>query len=166
MIRLTRSKAGYPAPAECDPSKLLFTGRPLQSAIREKHGCAENDLKRLRFAEARCGDCRRTAEGAPPLWSIRPPGSPTTISTFSNEIVMLIEQLPSMPELIDDIFAWRPTSYQDYFTRSVLPGRGSALEAPPSKKQGSTEPYTLAGLCTRSGEKMRRSARSRDEARQ
>jgi hypothetical protein len=68
---------------------------------------------------------------------------------------MLIEQLPSMPELIDDIFAWRPTSYQDYFTRSVLPGRGSALEAPPSQKQGSTEPYTLAGLCTRSGEKMR-----------
>ncbi|GAC1334957.1 MAG: hypothetical protein NVSMB26_18540 [Beijerinckiaceae bacterium] len=46
-----------------------------------------------------------------------------------NEIVMLIEQLPAMPELIDDIFAWRPTSYRDYFTRSVLPGRGSALEA-------------------------------------
>src|SRR4051794_5601331 len=23
MIRLTRSKAGYPAPAECDPSKLV-----------------------------------------------------------------------------------------------------------------------------------------------
>ena len=46
-----------------------------------------------------------------------------------NEIVMLIEQLPSMPELIDDIFAWRPTSYQDYFNRSILPGRSSALEA-------------------------------------
>jgi len=42
---------------------------------------------------------------------------------------MLIEQLPSMPELIDDVFAWRPTTYQDYFTRSILPGRGSALEA-------------------------------------
>ncbi|MBV8848284.1 MAG: hypothetical protein JOZ16_01715 [Methylobacteriaceae bacterium] len=46
-----------------------------------------------------------------------------------NEIVMLIEQLPAMPELIDDVFAWRPTGYQDYFTRSILPGRGSALEA-------------------------------------
>jgi hypothetical protein len=103
-----------------------------------------------------------------------------------NEIVMLMEQLPSMPELIDDIFAWRPTSYQDYFTRSVLPGRGSALEAYAAlsqtfrrdfealveeldrmavgaiaairrhhKTKGDSEPYTLAGLCTRSGEKMR-----------
>ena len=103
-----------------------------------------------------------------------------------NEIVMLIEQLPSMPELIEDIFAWRPTSYQDYFTRSVLPGRGSALEAYAAlsqgfrrdfealveeldrmavgaiaairrhhKSKGESEPYTLAGLCTRSGEKMR-----------
>ncbi|MEA2839142.1 MAG: hypothetical protein QOF41_472 [Methylobacteriaceae bacterium] len=103
-----------------------------------------------------------------------------------NEIVMLMEQLPSMPELIDDIFAWRPTSYQDYFTRSILPGRGSALEAYAALSQtfrrdfeaiveeldrmavgaiaavrrhhrtkGDSEPYTLVGLCTRSGEKMR-----------
>jgi hypothetical protein len=46
-----------------------------------------------------------------------------------NEIVMLIEQLPVMPELIDDILNWRPVTYQSYFARSVLPGRVSALEA-------------------------------------
>ena len=46
-----------------------------------------------------------------------------------NEIVMLIEQLPTMPELIDDILAWRPVSYQSYFANSILPGRASALEA-------------------------------------
>lgn len=46
-----------------------------------------------------------------------------------NEIVMLIEQLPQMPELIDDILRWRPVSYQSYFANSVLPGRVSALEA-------------------------------------
>jgi hypothetical protein len=46
-----------------------------------------------------------------------------------NEIVMLIEQLPTMPELIDDILKWRPVTYQDYFAKSVLPGRGSALDA-------------------------------------
>jgi hypothetical protein len=46
-----------------------------------------------------------------------------------NEIVMLIEQLPTMPELIDDIKAWKPTSYEDYFVNSPLPGRESALEA-------------------------------------
>lgn len=103
-----------------------------------------------------------------------------------NEIVMLIEQLPAMPELIDDVFAWRPTSYLDYFTNSVLPGRGSALEAYAALSQtfrrdfealvgeldrtavgaiaairrhhrtkADSEPYTLAALCSRSGEKMR-----------
>ncbi len=46
-----------------------------------------------------------------------------------NEIVMLIEQLPVMPELIDDILRWRPVSYQSYFAKSILPGRASALEA-------------------------------------
>lgn len=46
-----------------------------------------------------------------------------------NEIVMLIEQLPAMPELIDDILRWRPVSYHTYFTKSILPGRTSALEA-------------------------------------
>ncbi len=46
-----------------------------------------------------------------------------------NEIVMLIEQLPAMPELIDDILQWRPVAYQTYFANSVLPGRTSALEA-------------------------------------
>jgi hypothetical protein len=46
-----------------------------------------------------------------------------------NEIVMLIEQLPTMPELIEDILRWRPVTYQDYFAKSALPGRTSALEA-------------------------------------
>ena len=46
-----------------------------------------------------------------------------------NEIVMLVEQLPTMPELFEDIQLWRPVSYRDYFRRSILPGRGTALEA-------------------------------------
>ena len=41
---------------------------------------------------------------------------------------MLIEQLPSMPELMQDLQTWRPTSYRDYFGNSPLPGRHSALE--------------------------------------
>lgn len=44
-----------------------------------------------------------------------------------NEIVMLIEQLPMMPELIDDILAWHPVSYNQYFTQSHLPERQIAL---------------------------------------
>ncbi len=45
-----------------------------------------------------------------------------------NEIVMLIESLPSMPEFFDDIQRWHPTSYREYFRRSILPGRGSAID--------------------------------------
>jgi hypothetical protein len=33
-----------------------------------------------------------------------------------------------MPDLIDDIVAWRPISYKDYFAKSTLPGRQVALE--------------------------------------
>jgi hypothetical protein len=45
-----------------------------------------------------------------------------------NEVVMLIETLPQMPEAIDDILAWRPVTYQDYFAKSILPGSQNALE--------------------------------------
>ena len=44
-----------------------------------------------------------------------------------NEILMLIELLPTMPELADDIAAWRPTSYRAYFLQSPLPGSAEAL---------------------------------------
>ncbi|MDB5650270.1 MAG: hypothetical protein JWL62_1790 [Hyphomicrobiales bacterium] len=43
-----------------------------------------------------------------------------------NEAVMIIEQLPVMPELIEDLLAWRPLSYDDYFTLSPLPDRDKA----------------------------------------
>lgn len=46
-----------------------------------------------------------------------------------NELVMILEQIPQMPELLEDLLAWRPMSYREYFQRSSLPGRHSALEA-------------------------------------
>jgi len=46
-----------------------------------------------------------------------------------NELVMMLEQIPQMPELIEDLCAWRPVSYQEYFRKSALPGRHSALAA-------------------------------------
>ncbi|QGM45821.1 hypothetical protein [Methylocystis heyeri] len=46
-----------------------------------------------------------------------------------NELVMMLEQLPQMPELLDDLLAWRPMTYQEYFSNSKLSGRHSALEA-------------------------------------
>lgn len=46
-----------------------------------------------------------------------------------NELVMILEQIPQMPELLEDLCAWRPVSYQEYFRKSQLPGRHSALAA-------------------------------------
>src|ERR1700736_6554009 len=45
-----------------------------------------------------------------------------------NEMVKLIEGLPGTPELIGDLLNWQPTSYQDYFTASAMPGRASATD--------------------------------------
>lgn len=45
-----------------------------------------------------------------------------------NEMVRLIEQLPDTPELIGDILNWHPTTYQDYFNASAMPGRVSAAD--------------------------------------
>ncbi len=46
-----------------------------------------------------------------------------------NELVMLVEQFPDVPEFAEDIFAWRPRTYQQYFAASNLPGSNSVLEA-------------------------------------
>ncbi len=46
-----------------------------------------------------------------------------------NEIIMLIEMLPDMPECIEDIAAWSPKSYQQHFYDSNFTGRELAIEA-------------------------------------
>jgi hypothetical protein len=46
-----------------------------------------------------------------------------------NEILLLIENLPALlPEMIDEILAWKPISYREYFTNSPLPGSAKTLE--------------------------------------
>ena len=44
------------------------------------------------------------------------------------EMVKLIEQLPDTPELIGDLLNWHPTTYQDYFNASAMPGRVSVAD--------------------------------------
>ena len=46
-----------------------------------------------------------------------------------NEIIMLIEMLPDMPECIDDITAWSPKTYQQHFCDSNFTGKELAIEA-------------------------------------
>jgi hypothetical protein len=46
-----------------------------------------------------------------------------------NEALLLIENLPALlPEMIDEMLAWRPVGYREYFTNSPLPGSVATLE--------------------------------------
>jgi hypothetical protein len=46
-----------------------------------------------------------------------------------NEIVMLLELIPDMPECLEDAEAWQPKSYQDHFRDSQFRDRDLAVEA-------------------------------------
>jgi len=48
-----------------------------------------------------------------------------------NEIIMLIEMIPDMPEMLDEAKAWQPKSYVEHFTDSSYPFRELAIELYP-----------------------------------
>lgn len=46
-----------------------------------------------------------------------------------NEILLLIENLPALlPEMIEEIMAWKPIGYREYFANSALPGGKQAIQ--------------------------------------
>lgn len=46
-----------------------------------------------------------------------------------NEVVMLIDMIPDMPECLDDVREWRPKSYVQHFADSGLPEADLAIAA-------------------------------------
>ena len=46
-----------------------------------------------------------------------------------NEIVMLLEMVPDMPEIMDEVKAWKPKAYVDHFRDSTIADRDLAIEA-------------------------------------
>lgn len=46
-----------------------------------------------------------------------------------NEIVMMLEMIPDMPECLDEAKAWRPKSYQDHFRDSSFSDKELAIAA-------------------------------------
>jgi len=46
-----------------------------------------------------------------------------------NEIVMLLDLIPDMPECYEDAMAWQPKSYQDHFRDSQFRDKDLAVEA-------------------------------------
>jgi hypothetical protein len=46
-----------------------------------------------------------------------------------NEIVMLLEMVPDMPDMLEDVKAWKPKSYKDHFRDSTIAHKDLAIEA-------------------------------------
>ncbi len=46
-----------------------------------------------------------------------------------NEIVMLLEMIPDMPEILEDAKEWRPRGYQEHMRQSTFSDRELAVEA-------------------------------------
>jgi hypothetical protein len=46
-----------------------------------------------------------------------------------NEIVMLLEMVPDMPDMLEEVKAWQPKSYTDHFKDSTIADKDLAIEA-------------------------------------
>lgn len=46
-----------------------------------------------------------------------------------NEVVMLVDMLPVMPDCAPDVVAWEPCSYEDHFRNSHFKGKDLAIAA-------------------------------------
>lgn len=64
-----------------------------------------------------------------------------------NEIVMLLDLVPELPEMMDDVSAWVPKTYQQHFQDSVFSHRDLAIAAyehAPVKYRGPMDQVTAA----------------------
>ncbi len=46
-----------------------------------------------------------------------------------NELVMLLEMVPDMPDMLEEVKAWQPKSYKDHFKDSTIADKDLAIEA-------------------------------------
>ncbi len=58
-----------------------------------------------------------------------------------NEIAMLLEMVPDMPDILDDAKAWTPKSYQDHTRESTFTDRDLAVEAYDHTPQRFRQPF-------------------------
>ncbi|MCC5997424.1 MAG: hypothetical protein JJU18_13765 [Oceanicaulis sp.] len=56
-------------------------------------------------------------------------GLATDYLNHFNEVVMLLEMLPDMPDCVDDVLAWSPCGYEDHFQRTGYSGRETVIAA-------------------------------------
>jgi len=89
------------------------------AADREKAGAASQESEAYHVISAR-------AQGTniDPLTLLA-----TDYLNHFNEIVMVLELIPDMPECLEDAEAWQPKSYQDHFAASQFRDKQLAIEA-------------------------------------
>ncbi|MEM6712083.1 MAG: hypothetical protein AAF590_07350 [Pseudomonadota bacterium] len=46
-----------------------------------------------------------------------------------NEVVMMMEMVPDIPAMIEDVLTWEPCSYKDHFEQSVFADKALAIAA-------------------------------------
>ena len=46
-----------------------------------------------------------------------------------NEVIMLLELVPAMPDCLDDVLAWQPATYEEHFVRSHYRDKDLVLAA-------------------------------------
>lgn len=56
-------------------------------------------------------------------------GLATDYLNHFNEVAMLVDMLKTMPEMVEEILAWRPRSYRDHFHVTGFRERDLAVEA-------------------------------------
>ena len=56
-------------------------------------------------------------------------GLATDYLNHFNEVVMLVDMLPMMPDCAPDVIAWQPRSYTEHFRLSSFKGRDLAIRA-------------------------------------
>jgi hypothetical protein len=56
-------------------------------------------------------------------------GLATDYLNHFNEVVMMLEMLPAMPDCAEDVLAWQPLSYEDHFEASCFKEKRLAIEA-------------------------------------
>ena len=85
-----------------------------------------------------------------------------------NEIIMLIELIPSMPDCLEDAMAWRPKSYTEHFQDSGFAEKDLAILAYENAPPRFREPFdsavaTMDTLVARALERMSAAIESGNE---
>lgn len=85
-----------------------------------------------------------------------------------NEIIMIMEMIPSMPECLEDAMDWRPKSYANHFQDSAFSDRDLAILAYENSPPRFREPFdsaiaTMDALVARGLEKIQAALKTQNE---